>query len=244
MSEYREFKWKIGAYSAETMPLDRLLEYLSEFSAMLGVSDGLHLVRVESSSTGPVFKVDPEAALIVEQRALAVRTGTASVESQRRYRKINRMLRDDNTDATLVEGSAEIIPFPGIKEGPPRVVAGIHQPGSLDGFLISIGGRRESVPLQIETPEKVIAHIYAKRPLAKELSQHLFEHVRLLGVGRWSRTEDGEWQLDHFNANAFEMLEGEALPQVMAQLRAVNARWPADPLAALHELRHGDDEPE
>src|SRR5690348_14788689 len=104
MTKYREFRWKIGAYTAETMPFERLLEYLGELRKMLGESEHLHLIKVDSSSTAPVFHVDnDEAAARIEARALAIRTGTAPKEARQSFRKINGMLREDKTDASFAE---------------------------------------------------------------------------------------------------------------------------------------------
>jgi hypothetical protein len=242
MAKYREFRWKIGAYTAETMPLDRLMDYIRELMTVLGNAQHMHLIHVESSSTQPVFKVDEEAVPHIEARAAQIRTGIAPLDVRRSYRKINSMLREDKTDAVFYEGTAEVIPFPGVNAPPAEQICGIQQPGSLDGRLVSIGGRRELVPLQLETPEKVLTDIYAKRPLAKEISPFLFEPVRLLGQGRWSRDEDGEWNLDRFTVNGFEPLGSENLVSVVNSLKNVQAIWPDDPLAALDALRHGDGE--
>jgi hypothetical protein len=242
MVQYREFRWKIDAYSAETMPLDRLMEYIKELMTMLGDAQHFHLIHVESSSTSPVFKVDENAVPRIEARAAQVRAGIGPLDARKSYRKINSMLREDGTDAVFLEGSVEIISFPGIKAPPPHVITGIQQPGSLDGRLIRIGGKSELVPLQLENPEKVLTHIYAKRPLAKVISKFLFEPVRLLGQGRWSRDEDGEWNMDRFTVAGFEPLDADNLLFVVSSLKAVKADWPDDPLAALDALRHGDGE--
>jgi hypothetical protein len=243
MVKYREFRWKIdGTYTAETMPLDRLMEYIKELMTMLGSPQHFHLIQVLSASTSPVFKVDEEAVPHIETRAAQIRSGIAPLDVRRAYRKINKMLREDNGDATFYEGTAEVIPFPGIKAPIPQAITGIQQAGSLDGRLISIGGKSELVPLQLETPEKVITHIYSKRALAKEISKLLFDPIRLLGQGRWNRDEDGEWNLDRFTVHGFEPLDADNLLSVVSSLKAVKADWPDDPLAALDALRHGDSE--
>ena len=165
MSEYREFRWKIDAYSAETMPLERLLEYLRELAIMLDAGQTLHLIRVDSSSTQPVFKVDTEVAPRIQARAKAVRMGVAPREALQSYRKINKMLREDATKAVLCEGSAEIIPFPGIEEEPAHPITAIRQQGAMDGKLVRVGGHRDWVPLLLETPdESSLIGFWAKRP--------------------------------------------------------------------------------
>src|SRR5689334_8689916 len=103
MVEYREFRWKIGAYSAETMPLDRLMEYIKELMVVLGDPQHMHLIKVESSSTQPVFKIDADAVPRIEARASEVKAGIAPLDARRSYRRINTMLREDNTNAVFIE---------------------------------------------------------------------------------------------------------------------------------------------
>lgn len=242
MSEFREFKWKIDAYSAETMPLERLLEYLRELAIMLDAGKTLHLIRVDSGSTQPIFKVDTENAPGIQARAKAIRIGIAPREALQSYRRINKMLREDATKAVLCEDSTEIIPFPGIEEEPPQPITGIRQQGAMDGKLVRVGGHRDWVPLLLEAPDETsLTGFWAKRPLAKEIGKHLFETLRLYGQGRWNRSEDGDWRLDHFTVNDFEPIGDEPLPSVVAALRAVKAKWPSDPLAELEALRHGEE---
>jgi hypothetical protein len=241
MNRFREFRWKIDAYSAETMPLARLLEYLHELSVMLEAGQELHLVRVDSGSTEPVFKVDATIAPSVQARAKAVRTGIAPRAAMRSFRRINKMLREDATKAVLCEDDAEIIPFPGIEEEPPRTITGIRERGAMDGKLVRVGGHRDWVPIILEAPDETsLTGFWAKRPLAKEIGKHLFETLRLYGQGRWNRSEEGDWRLDHFTVNDFETIGDESLSDVIAALRSVKAKWPKDPLAELHVLRHRD----
>lgn len=242
MAESREIRWKIDAYTRETMPLDRLVEYLSAFAAMLGESPHVHLVRIDTSSTVPILKVDDEAAQRVRTRATEIRLGTAPPEAMRSYREINRMLREDHGTAVLCEDTSEILPFPG-KAVPPEALTGIQQPGNLDGELQKVGGPNMWVPIHLKLRDETsLTGCYAKRSLAKELGHHLFESIRLYGRGRWNRSPEGDWRLDKFYVDSFDPLDDQPLPSVVATLRAVSVRWPKDPIAALEALRHGTGE--
>lgn len=229
----RELRWKIDAYSADTMPLDRLAEYLSELAKMLGDAEHLHLVKVDTSSTVPVLRVDDVAIDRVRQRAAEVKRGIAAVAVMQSYRRINVMLRRDKANATLCEGSAEIIPFPGDKE-PTDLLTGVLQRGSLDGQLEKIGGAKAWVPIQLRSMDGGrVAGCYAKKNLAKELGSLLFEPVRLFGRGRWTRTASGQWVLDRFSVETFERLKPDLLGDVVASLRAIKADWTPQPVSQI-----------
>jgi hypothetical protein len=114
MSASREIRWKIDAsYTAETMPLDRLAEYLKHLATMLGEPQHLHLIKMETASANAVLRVDGESVEHVRRRGDEVRRGTAPREAMESYRVINIMLQQDKGRATLYEGDAEIIPFRG-----------------------------------------------------------------------------------------------------------------------------------
>lgn len=227
----RELKWKIDAYTAETMPLDRLAEYLAQLATMLGEPERLHLIRVESGSTKPVLKIDAEAVDHIRQRAHDIRIGIAPQSALQSYRNINAMLRGDKARAALFEGTAEIIQFPGKDEaeGP---ISGIQQRGSIDGVLQKVGGNRDWVPVQLRTmDETTVTGCYAKKTVAKQLGNHLFEPVRLHGRGRWTRAQTGGWYLDRFWIDTFDTLDDEPLPTVIDALRAIKVKWQKNPIA-------------
>jgi hypothetical protein len=116
MDATREIRWEIDAtYSAETMPLDRLAEYIRQLAIVLGSPEHVHLIRVENGSAIPVLRVDLKAFERIRQRGLEVRRGIAPRDAMEGYRAINRMLREDKGRAALYEGGAEIIPSPAKK---------------------------------------------------------------------------------------------------------------------------------
>jgi hypothetical protein len=213
------------------MPLDRLAEYLKHLASVLGDPKRLHLLKVETGSTVPVLHIDPEAIEPVRRRGAEIRMGLAGREAMDAYRSINRMLREDNAQAALYEGDAQIIPFPGQGETP-EAVSGIKQHGSIEGHIQKVGGAGDWVPVQIRTmDETTLSGCYAKRQLAKQLGNHLFEPVRLYGRGRWTRRPDGTWEIERFWIDSFEKLSDEALPSVIAALRRVKATWRESPVA-------------
>ena len=62
MSDFEKFSFVIPAYSPETMPLDRLIEYLQQIALIIGDPNNIHLVEIKKSSTAPVFLVQKRIA--------------------------------------------------------------------------------------------------------------------------------------------------------------------------------------
>ncbi|MBT3071679.1 hypothetical protein KKP04_12480 [Rhodomicrobium sp. Az07] len=243
MNKHSEVRWEIKAYTAETMPLDRLTKYLTELATLLGKPQQMHLLRVESGSTVPVLRIDESGLPDIKRRSDEIRRGVAPIASMQSYRNINRMLKEDKTGASLVEvdgeKSAEIIPFPGISELPP-LLKGVQQHGKVDGRLQRIGGAKAMVPIQLRTLDgSTISGCYAKRDLAKEISGHLFEPVRLWGRGSWSLSATGQWAMDSFHVDSFDKMSDESLLDVVAALRKVKADWVDDPIGSI--LDEGND---
>ncbi len=233
MSTTREFRWKIDAgFTAETMPLDRLAEYLKHLAAMLGEPQHLHLIKMESASANAVLRVDAVMVEHVRQRGGELRRGIAPREAMDSYRAINAMLQEDKGTATLYDGDAEIIPFPGVGAEQPIVVPSVQQQGHLDGQLIKVGGEKAWVPVQlVPLGDARITGCYAKKDLAKKMGSHLFEPVRLYGRGKWNRNEQGQWEIDRFWIDHFDTLSAEPLPVVVAALRGVKTDWHKTPIA-------------
>jgi hypothetical protein len=158
----------------------------------------------------------------------------------RAYQTINRMLRADNGKAVYRETSgAEIIRFPGIEDV--ARYGSITQQCAVDGEVIRVGGTGKNVPIMLRSEDELIANCYTSRAMAKELAGHLFEPVRLLGLGRFIREDRGGWKLEYFAISSFSPLSNEPLSSVVTALRAIpGGEWGEDALEQLRILRHGD----
>lgn len=238
MPETDDYRLKIEAYTPDTMPMQRLAEYLAELASMLGERTSVHFVRLEPGSTSIVHRIEREAIPKIRERTNSVRRGVGPRDSVRAYRKINRMLREDNGSAVWREESTatEIIVFPG-KDDAAESVTGISQHGSLDGEVIRVGGSRPVVPIILKSDTEDFAGCWARRDVAKALAQKLFEPVRLFGTGRWNRTDDGQWKLDIFRVESFVSLREASLSQALSQLRAIKSDWNAASFDELTQLR-------
>jgi hypothetical protein len=233
-----EYRFRIDAYTPETMPMARLAEYLAELAMILGEPAAVHLVRLEPGSTVLIHQIEREAVPKVRERANSVRRGSGPRDAIRAYRTINKLLRADNGVGVLQEKNAEIIRFPGREETEEKFTA-IRQRGNIDGEILRIGGPQKFVPVLLQSEGQQIAGCWAERRIAKELAQKLFEPVRLFGRGRWNRDAEGRWSLDQFIVESFEPLRSEQLSEALSRLRAIPASWGDDVFADLQVMRHG-----
>lgn len=240
MANGEEFRFTIDAYTPETIPMERLAQYLGELAILFGESKAVHFVRLEYGSTVPVIKIEREAVPKVRERVRRVERGDAPVEAMRAYQRINQKLKDDNAVGYVQEpAGAQIIQFPGRDDTQDGVFHAVRQQGSIDGEIIRIGGKGSvHVPLAIQYESQTFSHCYAKRPVAKQIGKHLFEPIRLFGTGRWSRAHSGAWTLDNFAVDRFEVLDDQPLSSALTLLRAIpGGDWGSDSYREVQDLR-------
>ncbi|GAB4240902.1 MAG: hypothetical protein Kow0032_28840 [Methyloligellaceae bacterium] len=244
MAGEKEYRFRIDAYTPETIPMERLAEYMGDLAKILGEPQSVHFVRLEPGSMVLVQTVDEEAVFKVKHRMREVRAGGGPGEAQQAFKRANRRLLEDNAIGVLEdEDGAEIIEFPGRTAVEPVTFGAFNQDGTLDGRIIRLGGRDELVPVHLETAELVFTHCRANRRLAKELGQYIFgPDIRVYGNGRWSRDNLGQWNLERFTISSFEVLGDEPLSAVVARLRDIPGnewREVKDPWGELEKERNG-----
>lgn len=247
MSGAREFRFRISeAFTPDTLPMSKLAAYMTDVAVLLGESSGVHFERLERGSVVLVQKIDEPSCPLVKERIRLVKAGNGPADAMTAYRRINNRLASDKGAGVLQdENGAELIEFAGKDAATPITFGAFNQAGSIDGKVIKVGGRQDTVPVHLQAPDRVYAGCNAARPVAKALAQYLFDYdVRVHGTGRWHRTEAGEWELQRFTITHFDVLDGEALSTTVARLRDVPGnewRDVDDPWQELSGLR-GDDE--
>ena len=241
MKDQREYRFVIDAYSPDTLPMARLAEYMAELARLLGRADQVHFVRLEGGSAVLVQSVEPEAAPDVRERLRSLQQDNPPEDAAKAFANLNRYLADDNATGILQEGeSAEVIRFPGREEPAPVTFGAFNQPGVLDGILIRIGGRDDTVPAHLHDGETI--HVCnTARDVARRLAVHLYgPPLRVHGNGRWERDADGCWVMKRFNITSFDVLDDAPLGEVAQRLRDVEGSgWKEieDPTAELRHLR-------
>lgn len=240
MKKWEEYKFKIEAYTPDTLPMARCASYLAELANMLGDEHSVHFVKVTPGCTQFIHRIDYEAVPKVRERIIAISKGEGTANEMRAFRQINRMLKEDNGTGVYAKGKAKILQFPG-KEEEKLKFSSIQQQGEIDGEVIRVGGSREIVPILLDIEGREISGCHAKRPIAKELAKNLFEPVRLFGEGRWDRSLEGEWSLVSFIVDRFDVLTESTLSQTIVALRGLEGNWNAGSLHEILESRNLDD---
>lgn len=232
MVDFEELSFVIPGYTPETMPLNRLIEYLQQMTVLLGDPENLHLVAIKEGSVAPTFHLPKSVALEARDRAGKVQRGDGNKKQVDALNRLRRMLRRDSRDAgkpALLRSPQavvlEITPAPD-ESG---VLSGIRQASTVDGQLISVGGANEDASLRVQDLDgQIMSGFTAKRSLAKELARLMWEPVRLAGTGIWCRTDEGVWQLERMHVQSFERLDEAGLGVTLERLRSLNVAWPAD----------------
>jgi len=239
MQEYEEFEFVIPAYTPETMPLDRLLQYLQQIGDVIGLQRDMHLVRVDESSTKPVFKIPTPLAWEVRERASSVQRGDGTIQQRNAYHRIRQMVRrDGGRPASLKDRSGVILDFPPITEAGP--IVGVRQATAFDGELLRVGGGDDSyTPILMRgLAGEIQSGFTAPKSLAKAMAPYIFESIRVTGIGSWDRSPNGEWKLGKMLIQTYDKLDDDDLPGVFKRLRDAGVSWPdnADDVLLSHLL--------
>ena len=243
----REYRFTISAYTPDTLPMERLADYMADLAKILGEPNSVHFVRLELGSITLVQKIDEEAEPKVRARAHAGRAGDGPPEAVAAYRRLNRRLLEDDAAGVLADDrGAKVIDFPGCKQAEPITFGAFNQEGSVDGVVIRVGGVRDLVPVTLMAADEKHTRCLATRETAQALAHYLFgPEIRVYGSGRWFRDRAGFWNLERFTVGRFEILGDEPLSAVLARLRDIpGSEWHTadDPWDELRGERDGTDE--
>lgn len=176
-SRPRQFRWRGWQSTWPTLP---------NFSA---IREHVHFEAVKPGSLSLASRVEPIAQNKVRRRVDEVLYGNGPKAAVKAYQSLDSRLAEDNGVGRLIHRSAKLIDFPGRIRVVERNIGPIEQAGALDGEIIQIGGRDETINIHLKVGDDVV-HCITTKALARRLAHHMFgPPVRLSGVGMWSRSE-------------------------------------------------------
>lgn len=234
----RELEFKIDAWTPDTIPQERLGEYLIELAKLYGEIGSVKFRRLRKGSTVVVSRVDGPARPKVERRLFQVRTGEAPKDAVDAFCVLDNMLAIDNS-VGIIRGldDGAVISFPGRDRPKPVEYGPVREEGFVEGEIIRIGGRDDSIHLAIQNGETVFSSIETNREMARQLGRLIFGPVvRFWGTGTWRRDSKDGWRLDRFVVTRFEEMSHKGLEDAMEALRAIGgSEWhkEKDPIATL-----------
>jgi hypothetical protein len=241
MKDQVTYDFKLDRLTPQTLSMARLTQYLEKLVLLCGSKESVHFDMVRKGSAVQQFSVDRHAADDVQSRISLLNDYNEPQDIRKIKRDLNRMLRDDDCVGVLkVRNGATIYTFPGRKI--PKVEDVVVQEfGELDGELIRVGGKDDSVPVWIKGADNVVSRCWATKATARDLAPYIFgTAVRVSGEGKWRKGEDGTWALEEFAIKSFVPLPADDLQDLVSRLRQVEgSEWNTmdNPQRELRKLR-------
>lgn len=237
----------IQGVSIENLSLEDIGEYVSDFAELLGKDVEPKYDSITRGSLRIRARVPIHREIDVKTRGFLLRTGDAPEDAVRARERISRRLgRNHAKRATLLDSAqSKVIEIP--VERPVEVspsVPSLTRAGSLQGKIIRIGGRQDTVSVEIQDVDGVVYLCRTTRDKARKLAREMFDPVvRVHGSGRWYRTDEGIWRVEDFQISDYEVLDDASFSQSIAELRAIPSNWKDldDPHAELNRLRNGEE---
>jgi hypothetical protein len=224
-----EYIFTVDALRPSTAPMQRVAEYFVELAKLLGQTDQVHFHNVSEGSLKCHALAEPDAISQIDERIHLIAEGGS--EPSRVYDRINVMLAKDGAigqlDRVGADGvSAKIYSFPG-RDLPKPTTFRVRQHGSLDGTVVSIGGRDNSAHMHLDAGDGRYWKCETNRDQAISLAQFLYGNsIRVYGTGTWVRNAEGRWELDgYFQVERFEVLVEETFDETLQRLRLIGTGW-------------------
>jgi hypothetical protein len=238
-----KFRLVIDAFTPDTLPMERLAEYLKEFASLLGNEANVHFDKVEKNCAALASFSDRTVTPKIRRRLEEVIEGSAPKTAIKSNSTIDEMMRADNA-AGYVDfgGKTKLIEFPGRKRAPQQRIGPVQRRSVIEGQIFQIGGKDETINVHLCNPQKPSETYRAEVSisLARKLMPYfLVGKVRLFGEADWYRTDAG-WLMspNSFTAVDFAPLVDCGLDATIKSAHDIfaNVRVNSD---LLEDLRNG-----
>ena len=240
----KEIRFQIEGTTPHALPMARLAEYLTELSVLFGNKHHVHFLRVETGSAPCVIEVDQEYEERVFTRVKKATLSRGPRDAVKANTSLRTMLKKDHLWAELKQDNGNVVvSYPLVKEKKQETFGPIWQDGSLDGFVVRLGGIDDTLPVHLVYEGRVYI-CNASREIVRQLGPRIWGNpVRVHGKGKWYRNEQGIWEMLFFDIHSFEDLEATTLSDAVGRLRAIadnDLLSMKDPLAEVQKLRSGE----
>lgn len=208
----------------------RLAQYLTQLSLLYGNNENVHFEKVKKGSALLQVAVEEVAFPKVFKRLQSVKTLARDVDQDvtKAYKALDALLRNDNAVGSISRSKGgKILDFPGRKMPSPECYS-VVQPTSVDGVIIKIGGKDDTIPVALRDQEGKLFNCQVRgQTFAKELSAYYLGHqLRVHGDAKWTRSADGVWEMEILNIASYEEIDSEPLDKVFEELKNIpNNGW-------------------
>jgi hypothetical protein len=244
MPEIGEYKFAIDAFTPLTLPMKRLYDYLADLIDLFAYESNVHFLRVDEGSAAPSIYVDQSVIHRVETRLYAVASSTASGRAMEAFAALNEKLAEDNAVAELTGRTGRILYFPGRERVISPEVGPIVEIGVVEGEIIQIGGRDDSISVYVRDGEQIKICTTTREKGREIAAEHLFRKVRIHGTATWKRTKESLWKQVRFNIVSVVPIKTDSLSKVVSNLRSIHVpelEEIEDPIKFLDEINREAD---
>lgn len=244
--------WTYELHVHGTRPRDLTVEALGELlqltSALLGSEESLRFYKVAPGSACVQVLVQEPALQATHLRLVKSRSDLVQDDSKRTpAKKLDDCLyrRGWHAEVRRRDG-VQLLAFPGATVPRPEVPERtVLQHDSLVGTVIRIGGRDDTVPMQLQLTDGTYVDVTVKgRDLARRLARLIWDKdIRVSGLATWKRDTEGNWSCSGMLVDSFEEVSNQPLSEMLKDLRQVEGnKWHTleDPIAEWQNIR-GDE---
>lgn len=244
METPKELDFSIDVFSPDTIPMSRLAEYMLQLANLYGSESAVHFREVRKGSAVLKAVIDDSAVSAVETRLRMVHDAAAPEDLKRAYQGLNTMLKTDHAIGEVRHATGNVVlAFPG-RDTPAQKAYRVKEAGVLDGVVIRIGGKDDTIPVWLKDGDGAIHKCEANSAMARELIQsYLSTPIRVTGQGDWVRSESGTWSLEKFRISGWEPLDETSIANIINAARLAKGNgWNQveDPIKE-HSRMRGDD---
>jgi hypothetical protein len=237
------FTLRILGTKPSLIPMDRLGEYLSKFADLLGKDNKPVFKAVKNKSVGIVAAVRTSDVVDVRARITQAKNNPDS-RPGRALAGINSMLvADRHLKAELIDPDSNVVYLFLNHPRPDPEVYRVQMSGEVDGVVLGISGRDETMHLHIvDHHERDIRLLVRNEALARQILKYFrADPIRLSVEGHWVRGEEG-WipESNRCTAIAFEVLSSDLPSEIFSRFSGEqNHDWLSleKPLGFLADIR-------